>query len=325
MKDLKDDRQERIIGFSRPQLLETAKFPNLSSHPLEKEKHDFMKFGINLIDTLNLEKEQVAGRPRCLYHDIIKCLLVMGYHGMSYRRASSDINELFENGLINHAPKRSTLNKYMNMEETKKLIGELVQYTALFFKDNEDTLIIDSTWLSKRMYTGGYRKVHDKKSSNLSKCRKMHFGILKNSHVITICMPTEGTVSDFKMFEPIVVGTIKNGFNITTLLADKGYAGKSSYFLCENLNIKNVFIDFKSNVTLRRAKSGAWRKQLTLFKEHPEIWKDTYRYRPVIEGVVSSIKIKQVNYLRSKKPIAMDCELLLKCLIHNLTIIGRFS
>ena len=42
------------------------------------------------------------------------------------------------------------------------------------------------------------------------------------------------------------------------------------------------------------------------------------------EGVFSAIKRKNVNYLRSKREMSQDIELLLKALVYNLTIIGRF-
>ena len=63
----------------------------------------------------------------------------------------------------------------------------------------------------------------------------------------------------------------------------------------------NVFIDFKSNATLRRAKSDIWREKLRLYKEQKDIWNQSYRFRVLIEGVFSAIKRKNLNYLRSKK------------------------
>ena len=91
----------------------------------------------------------------------------------------------------------------------------------------------------------------------------------------------------------------------------------------QSLNIKNAFIDFKSNAIPQKGKSFAWRRQLELFKEHPEIWKENYRYRVIVEGVISSIKRKCLNYLRSKKPIAMDTELLLKNARARVAVISK--
>ena len=316
--------QDKLENFDKPSIALQIPLQKSNTFYLENEKQKFIDFGINLIDSLKLDEEQVMGRPRCPYKDIIKSLLVMAFHGMSYRRAKSDIISLYETHLIDTIPKKSTLHKYMNLKETKKIVESLIQHTSLFFREHEDTLIVDSTWISKRMYTGGFKKVHDKTSATHAKCRKIHLGVLKNSHIIAVCKTSDGLTHDNKLFKDLITIPVKNGFELTTLLADKGYCSKNNYFLCESLNIKNAFIDFKSNAIPQKGKSFAWRRQLELFKEHPEIWKENYRYRVIVEGVISSIKRKCLNYLRSKKPIAMDTELLLKCLIHNLVIIGKY-
>ncbi len=64
---------------------------------------------------------------------------------------------------------------------------------------------------------------------------------------------------------------------------------------------------------------------MKLFKEQNEVWKDAYRYRTLVEQVFSVIKRKHLNYLRSRNETAQDVELLLKCLVYNITVIGRYT
>lgn len=45
--------------------------------------------------------------------------------------------------------------------------------------------------------------------------------------------------------------------------------------------------------------------------------------REIIESVFSVIKKKHNSYLRSKNQISRDVEMLLKCLVYNLCLIGR--
>ena len=183
----------------------------------------------------------------------------------------------------------------------------------------------DSTWFGERMYSGGYRKVYDKKNAPLTKVRKLHIACLKNSKIIACAIATKGTRHDSPVFEDLIKRIKLNGFQIKTLLADAGYSGKRNYALCKELGITDVFIDFKSNSTLRRAKSDIWREKLKLYKEQKEIWNQSYRFRVIVEGIFSAMKRKNLNYLRSKKEVAMDVEILLKCLVYNLTIIGKYS
>ena len=290
---------------------------------LEFEKSNFIDIAFSFIDNVNFPNDQYEGRPRFNPKNLLKSLLIMAYNGMSYQRIESDLRELKEKGFISEIPKRSTMNKYMLEEETKKTIRKLIEMTSLPFVDSEDTLILDSTWFSPRMYTGGYRKVYDKRSGTLTKVRKVHISCLKNSRIICCAKATKGTDNDSPVLKELVSTPINNGFKIKTLLADAGYSGKENYAFCNHLNIRNIFINFKKNATRRRAKSQVWRNQLILFKERPDEWKETYRFRVIVEGIFSSMKRKNLNYLRSRKDISQDIELLLKCLVHNFTIIGK--
>lgn len=303
-----DNIMEEVINLCWPSII----FKTLSS----SEK---------IIEPLNFEQLQLRGRPKANFKDILKALCLMSYNGMSYRRTQTDLKWMLENELINYVPPRSTLNDYANNLNTKNLIEKLIQVSALFFQENEDTTILDSTWFGERMYSGGYRKVYDKKNAPLGKVRKLHIACLKNSKIIACAFATKGTRHDSPVFEELVTKLKSNGFQIKTLLADAGYSGKNNYALCKELGILNVFIDFKSNATLSRAKSDIWREKLKLYKEQKDVWNQTYRFRVIVEGIFSAIKKKHLNYLRSKKETAMDVEVLLKALVYNLTIIGKYS
>lgn len=292
---------------------------------LEKEKERFISDTCNFLDPLNLESIQEMGRPRADSKDILKSLLVMSYYGMSYRRAESDLKNMHEEGLLRTLPPRSTLNDYVNDSKSINLIEKLIQVSSLFFIENDNTIILDSTWFGLRMYSGGYRKVHDKKSTSLQKVRKLHLSVMKNSKIIVCALPTVGTMHDSNMFRELIETPLKNGFQIKTLLADAGYSGKNNYVFCREKGIMDTYIDFKSNATLKRAKSDIWREKLRLFKEQKEIWNEAYRFRVIVEGVISSIKRKNLNYLRSRNEISRDVEILLKCLVYNLTVIGKYS
>lgn len=292
---------------------------------LEQEKERFINNMCDFIEPLNFEQLQVMGRPKSNFKDIIKSLMVMSYNGMSYRRSQSDFKKMYEEGLIKSIPPRSTLNDYANNWDTKSLIEKLIQLSALFFNDNEDTIILDSTWFGLRMYTGGFKKVHDKKNVNFEQTRKLHVACLKNSKVIAYAKATEGKKHDSPMFEELTRAIVKNGFNIRTLLADSGYLSKDNYALCKELGIMNAFIDFRSNNKVRRAKSDLWREKLRLYRDQKEIWNQTYRFRVIVEGIFSAMKRKNLNYLRSRKETAQDVEVLLKCLVYNLTVIGKYS
>lgn len=292
---------------------------------LEKEKENFITNLCEFVEPLNFEQLQIMGRPKSNFKDIIKALCIMSFNGMSYRRTQSDLKWMFEQELIRSIPARSTLNDYSNDENTKALIEKLIQVSALFFQENEDTIIFDSTWLATRMYHGGYKKVYDKKNVNFNETRKLHISCLKNSRVICCAKATGGERHDCPIFEELFKMPIKNGFQIKTVIADSGYMSKDNYTLCQELGVTSVFIDFRAKVTGKHSKSNLWRESVKLWKEQKDVWHETYRFRVLVEGIFSAIKRKNLNYLRSKTETAQDVELLLKALVYNITIISKYA
>jgi len=243
----------------------------------------------------------------------------MSYNAMSYRRAISDLKILYDLGYVGKVVSRSTLNDYANKKNTITLLQRLVQLSATYFK-NEDTLIVDSTWFGEKMYVGGYKDVHGNKKG-LDNTRKIHVGILKNSKIICYAKPTEGTMHDSPVFKEILIN-VSNLFNLKYCLGDKGYCSKDSYILCEEKGI-TPYLDFRKNCKSARGRSNIWKQQIDIWKEKPQIWHESYRFRVTIEAVFSVIKKKHNNYLRSRNQNSRDIEMLLKCLVYNMTIIGK--
>jgi len=287
---------------------------------LEKEKMNFLKSMCYFLDNIDLEEEQINGRPKTNPREILKHLLVMSYNAMSYRRAISDLQILKSLGFIEDVISRSTLNDYANNEETILLLEKLIQISSTFFREQEDTLIVDSTWFGEKMYTGGHKQVHGNKSG-LTNTRKIHVGILKSSKAICYAKATTGTMHDCPAFENLLIESSKL-FNFKYCLGDKAYCSKENYILCSDLNIK-AYLDFKKNFRANRGKSALWKNQINIWNNQPEVWHEKYRYRVVIEAVFSVIKKKHNSYLRSRKQNSRDVEMLLKCLVYNLSLIGK--
>lgn len=287
---------------------------------LEKEKSSFLKSACGFLDTLEFEDEQINGRPKSNPREVLKHLLVMSYNAMSYRRAIGDLEILHCQGFIQKLISRSTLNDYVNNEKTITLLERLIQVSSTFFKDDEDTLIVDSTWFGEKMYSGGHKEVHGNKRG-LTNTRKIHVGILKRSKVICYAKATHGTRNDSPVFKDILINSSEL-FNLKYCLGDKGYCSKDNYILCSERSI-TAYLDFKKNCRSARGKSAMWKNQIDVWKNNPEVWRESYRYRVTIEAVFSVIKKKHNSYLRSRKQTSRDVEMLLKCLVYNLILIGR--
>ncbi len=298
------------------------------SNYLEKEKENFMAVMNEFIDGINLEEEQIFGRPKIDYKTILKSLLIVSYHNFSYRRACTDIENLGRQGFITQVPKRSTVAKYMLDSEITKILQKLISHSARSFADVDHTIIFDSSWFSHHINfcVAHKRKINQRKLDLPPhyKTRKLHIACFVKSKMIVSALVSPGTQHDSPFFKILLKDIMDNGFNVKKILADKGYMSRRSMELCEDYGITEVFIDFKKNASFKRPKSTLWKKRLKLFQEEPELWQESFRFRVLIESLFSGMKRKHNGFLRSKKEISMDNEILLKAFVHNLTILGKF-
>jgi hypothetical protein len=321
-----EERQMGLFDFDK-----NMKFENFrplikltkDKKSLQKEKKYFIDTLFVIMNGVQFDQCQINGRPRSEIKDVLKSLCMMSYNGMSYRRTIPDLEELKEKGIISKVHSKSTLNKYMMIKDTVKVLKKLIELSSLFFLEQEDTLIVDSTWLATKMYSGGYKKVYNKKTAPLKKLRKLHISCGKNTRVVTCARVTEGTKHDMSMFKDLIHFPVKNGFNIRKVLADAGYLSNDNYEFCSILNI-DAYLDFKKNSTGKGTKARQWKKKFELYKKDSDKWHEEYRFRVIVEGVFSAIKRKHTNHLRARKENSQDCELLLKCLVYNFEIIGKY-
>ncbi len=299
---------------------------------LEHERAKFLSVCSNFIDDTMSDSPYLEGRPKFPIKDILKALSIQTLNGLSFRRAESDLLLAKTLGCLNTIPKKSTLSKYMNDKSLTEELERLIQLCAIPFFGSEEKLIVDSTWFAIKMYSGGhnrkpkYGKPDDQANiPSMEKCKKLHIACLPNSKIIAYAKATSGTTHDCPLFNEIISTVYDNGFIPDKCLADAGYLSKDNYALCQELGIKQSFIDFKSNITGKHPKSQAFRDAFHLYKHEHNIWHEDYRYRVLIESVNSVIKRKFLTWLRTKTDTARDNEILLKALCYNLLILTRYS
>lgn len=294
---------------------------------LESEKNDVILLSSQFIDDFTFEEEfKTSGRPKFCIKDILKCLIIMNFHTLSYRRSFTDFMFLKEKGIIKNIPKKSTLCRYMNSTFLKEILENLIQSSATCFRDVEETFMMDSSQFLNKLLVNATQRIkkdHKVLRSAYRETRKLHICIAKNSKVICVAKTSNGKQHDSQKFEELFFTLINNKFYVKKLLCDSAYNSKAAYSICEDHGV-DAFLDFKSNSVIRRSQGIQRKEKLIMYRTQPKTWKESYSYRCLVEMVFSNLKKKSRDYLRGLNETSQDSEMLLKCLWYNIALIAKY-
>ena len=182
---------------------------------------------------------------------------------------------------------------------------------------------IDSTGLESRHVSVYYTRRSKRHKGHL-KHRFVKLSALcdTRSHLILSAVVDRGPKPDYAEFTPAVAqGLCRHRFK--TLLADAGYESEANHVYCrEELNLVSI-IPTTSRGRPRKdglasPVTGRYRKQM-----HDDFPQKAYGQRWQIETVFSMIKRNLSSALAARRPFAVNREVLLKVITHNLMIIRR--
>ena len=281
------------------------------------EKIVFMKLLRDLSD--NIEQPVYSfGRPTLPFADMIFGSVMKIYTGFSLRRFMSDMKIAKELGLVENVPCYSSLSNFMNKEEIKPLLAELITISSLPLKEIETDFAVDSSGFS----TSRFGRWFDYKWGKERKYRvwlKAHLISGVKTNIITGVKITEGHENDSPQLAELVRKTAEN-FNLIEVSGDKAYNGKENFKVIEEVGAI-PFIPFKKNVTGKRGGSSIWKKMYHYFIYQHDEFLQHYHKRSNSETVFHMIKTKFGDDVKSKKNVAQVNELMIKVLCHNICVV----
>jgi transposase len=281
------------------------------------EKLIFMKLLKDLC--VNIEQpEYKFGRPTLPFSDMLFGSVMKVYTGFSLRRFMSDMKIAREMNLISEVPCYSSLSNFMNREEVKPILEELITISSLPLKEIENDFAVDSSGFS----TSRYARWFDYKWGKERKYKvwlKAHINTGTKTNIITSVKITEDQENDSPQLAELVRKTAEN-FTIKEQSGDKAYNSRDNLKVIEEMGA-TPFIPFKKNVTGKRGALGVWGKMYYYFMYKHEEFLEHYHKRSNVETTFHMIKSKFSGAIRSKKETAQINEVLIKILAHNVCVV----
>lgn len=287
------------------------------NHAQTNEKIIFMKLLRDLCD--NIENPVYEfGRPTLPFGDMLFASVMKVYTGFSLRRFISDMKIAKEMGLTENVPCYSSVSNFMNREEVKPLIEEMIKLSASPLKEVEKDFAIDSSGFS----TCRFGRWFDYKWGKERKYRvwlKAHVCVGVKTNICSAVKITEGQDNDSPQLAELVRKTAEM-FNISEVSGDKAYNSRENLKVIEEIGAE-PFIPFKKNVTGKRGGCSIWKKMYHYFIYKHDEFLEHYHKRSNVESYFNMVKTKFGDNLKSKKQTAQINELMCKILANNITIV----
>ncbi len=255
--------------------------------------------------------------------DDLYCAILKVYSGLSGRRACGVYANVADRGLLTRVPSFAVASNLLTRPEVTSILYRLLSLSALPLAGLEEggAVAPDSTGVQTTSFGGWREEKHGEKRQK--RWLKVHAMVGTKTHVIIRAFVGEANSADSPEFEPLLRGSLEDGFHPSMVRADKGYLSQDNYKLANDLGLQ-AYIPFKSNSRSRRRganSSSAWRKAFFMFQANREEFDRNYHKRSNAESVFSALKRKFGENVRSRTPVAQVNEILCKLIAYNLTVV----
>lgn len=267
---------------------------------------------------------QKRGRPRLPLADAIFCAVMKVYGGMSARRATTDLREFAERGLIDKAPHYNSVLNALENPELTPFLKALIEESAKPLAALETDFAADSSGFTTNTYARWYDAKYGREMSK-HRWLKAHIMVGTATNIVTSVEVTDSNVNDTRML-PTLLKSSARRFTMRRVSADKGYLSQSNLAEIEAHGAE-PFVPFKVNTAFNRPpdasrkKNAQWERMLHYYMFRRDEFLHHYHRRSNVETTFHMIKSKFGGRIRSKTAYAAENELLCKVLAHNLCVL----
>jgi transposase len=257
------------------------------------------------------------GRPHLPWSDVLYGVCMKVYSGDSARRADGDIGDCKTLGFMDVAPAPNTILRYLNKPEVTPILRSLIEESAKPLAAVEDKFAVDSTGFSTCTYARYFDHKHGK-DKRVQKWITAHTMIGVRTNIITSIYVTPNRAGDAPQLPGLLNATAKRFPEIREVSADKAYLSNANLTAIEAVG-GVPYVPFKENSTVAGG-GDAWKRMWHFFNLEKDAWLANYHRRSNVEA---TYKRKLGFAVRAKNEQAQVNEVLVKCLLFNLTVLGH--
>jgi hypothetical protein len=278
---------------------------------------------------------------------LFACLVVREFFGLSYRRTEAllaDSPQWLADVGLRKAPDHNTLWRAFDALLANRRCSRMLDLLAELFvkakllKPRVKPLAIDSTCFEQRHRSGHYdrrcrrmdddlqkrpgkwgRSVNAARSRRLRAMPKLAIAVDAGSHLILAAKPRIGNGSDAPDFDDLLYDAWRRA-RVRVAVADAGYDSEANHAIARrDLGVRSIIAIGIGRPTAKPPR-GRWRRHMARrFKRKAD--QKHYGQRAQSETAHSMIKRNTGSALRSRTPERQKKEMMLRVLVHNISLL----
>lgn len=260
------------------------------------------------------ERTNRMGRRPLPPKDLLFAALLKIYTTMSGRRAQGALRGCRARGHVGIAASYNSVLAVFGRSWLTPILEDLIGVTAAPFASLERSFAQDATGFSQTRRDNYFASSHDDQRAQRPFV-KLHAMVGVRTNVVTAARVSNR--GDAPMLEPLLVETMRRGFVVEEVSADKAYL---SYANIDAIRAAGAmpFIPLKSNSTTKASHSKAWRDLHAFFLLRHDEFLKRYHQRSNVETTFGMIKKRFGDGVRTLLPVTQANEVLAKVVLHNI-------
>lgn len=280
------------------------------------EKAKFGELIADLCARIDEPAPKGKGRPRLPVRDVIAAAAHKVYSLRSGRRASGDVQDAHERGLLARVPHYNSIFHRLDDASLTPILKRLIEISAVPLRVVETDFAVDSSGFT----TSCFGRWFEEKYGSDRRERiwlKAHIMVGVKTNVVTSVEVTHGNANDSPYLPPLVASTAQR-FQVAEVSADKGYVHRPNVDAITAVGA-TPYMPMKVNATDKG--NDAWKRLFHLYQLNQPEFLAHYHKRSNVETTFSMVKAKFGSRIRAKKWDAQVNEVLLKLLAHNVCVL----
>ncbi len=255
----------------------------------------------------------MTGRPPFDFAIILLAVLVRGFMRTTFAETESYLRVLAPYFELGKVPDKNTISRWNRDRRFRRTLRRFLAFILSEFSGKDLTIALDSTGFSPSMRSWRMTP-YDERCRRRN--RKTHLSMDTASGLVLSSVVTRSNLHDSGAYAA-VIDAIPDWFGVRRTLADGAYSGTTNLDAADARGISPIHT-VRKDAVWKRTPSTRFQRLVRFARTFPNRFAELIGPRALVETTMSSIKMRTGGRLRCRHPIAIENEIQVKIIVHDI-------